>query len=123
MEYKDSLNDIVKAAHRSAIEHGFYEDFEARYRYLRNAGMHELARADLRSFTLEQLSKIASEVGEAVQAIQRKDVNSEELRTELADIIIRTADLAGYLDIDLGKAVHEKMMINKRRARLHGKLC
>ena len=38
------------------------------------------------------------------------------LEVELADAVIRIADLAGALDLDLGGAVAEKMAFNAQRA-------
>ena len=40
--------------------------------------------------------------------------------TELADIVIRTADVAGILKIDLAEAIEEKMKYNKTRPYRHG---
>jgi NTP pyrophosphatase (non-canonical NTP hydrolase) len=66
---------------------------------------------------------IGSEVGEAVDVVQRTGSYGEEFGDELADTIIRVADLAGYLGIDLGRAVHQKMRRNRERPRKHGKVC
>lgn len=45
-----------------------------------------------------------------------------EIEEELADIIIRTMDLAEYLRCDLGGAVEAKMAYNKTRPHKHGKM-
>jgi NTP pyrophosphatase (non-canonical NTP hydrolase) len=42
------------------------------------------------------------------------------LPSELADIIIRVLDLAASLDIDMDKAVIEKMQHNATRSARHG---
>lgn len=44
----------------------------------------------------------------------------EGLPSELADIIIRTLDLAGSLGIDIGKAIEEKLQHNTQRPYRHG---
>ena len=63
---------------------------------------------------LEALALIASEVGEAVNEC-RGDVPTQELGTELADIILRVADLAHWQGIDLDAAIAAKMEINEAR--------
>ena len=44
----------------------------------------------------------------------------EGLPSELADILIRTFDLAGVLGINLGQAVVGKLLYNARRGERHG---
>lgn len=121
--YTKSINQIVAEAHDMAISKGFYEDIGALCGNLTTNELLSLRAVAKRDFVLSQLAKIGSEVGEAVQAIQRKGVNHEDVSEELADIVIRVCDLAGYLEIDLGRAVHKKMLHNATRPRLHGKLC
>ena len=123
MQYNKSLNSIVLEAHENALNHGFYDDIDAALGFIRKNDQPALAAIVERDFVLAQLSKVASEVGEAVQAVQRHDINSAELEEELADVIIRVADLAGFLGVDLGRAVHRKMAVNRSRPRKHGKIC
>jgi len=40
---------------------------------------------------------------------------------ELADVVIRVADLCGHMGIDLQRHIELKMEFNKSRERLHGK--
>lgn len=40
--------------------------------------------------------------------------------SELADVVIRVFDLAGWLGIDLAKAIHEKQSYNEGRELRHG---
>jgi NTP pyrophosphatase (non-canonical NTP hydrolase) len=48
----------------------------------------------------------------------------EGMASELADIVIRVADLSGRLGIDLGRAVEEKHAFNLTRSHKHGgKVC
>lgn len=63
---------------------------------------------------LEALALIASEVGEAVNEC-RGDVPTPEFGTELADIILRVADLAQWQGVDLSAAIAQKMAVNEAR--------
>lgn len=123
MQYNKSLNQIVSEAHEMARDKGFYEDIDTLRGYLVGQDQPALSRIAKRDFVLGQLSKIASEVGETVQAIQRKDFYSEDVEEELADVVIRVCDLAGYLEINLGRRVEKKMQLNAMRPRKHGKIC
>ena len=64
--------------------------------------------------TLEALALISSEVGEAVNEC-RGEVPTDEFGTELADIVLRVADLAHSHGIDLAEKVRQKMEINQSR--------
>lgn len=64
------------------------------------------------------LALIHSEVSEALEAVRKMDrANFEE---ELADVVIRVLDLAIGLDIDLDKAVIDKLIKNCGRGFRHG---
>ena len=64
--------------------------------------------------TLEAIALIASEVGEAVNEC-RGEVPTKKLGSELADIILRTLDLAESEGIDIEVEVLAKMEINNER--------
>jgi NTP pyrophosphatase (non-canonical NTP hydrolase) len=66
-----------------------------------------------------KLLLVTTEIAEAVEELRRG--KEEPLREEMADIIIRTADLAGFLEIDLEKEISKKMAKNKTRSYKHGK--
>ena len=63
---------------------------------------------------LETLALIASEVGEAINEC-RGAAPTPEFDTELADIILRVADLAHWQGVDISKAIQDKMKINEER--------
>lgn len=44
----------------------------------------------------------------------------EGLPSELADVVIRVFDLAGFLGIDIAQVIREKMAYNQNRPHLHG---
>lgn len=68
-----------------------------------------------------KLCLIHSEISEAMEG-DRKGLMDDHLphrpmiEVELADAVIRIADLAGALNLDLGGAIAEKMAYNARRA-------
>jgi len=63
---------------------------------------------------LEALALIASEVGEAVNEC-RGEVPTSEFGTELADIVLRVADLAHWQGINLADVIALKMERNEKR--------
>jgi len=65
------------------------------------------------------IALIGSEVNEAIEA--HRNGNMENLKEELADIVIRTLDVAEHFDFNLMEAVHDKMIINKQRPNKHNK--
>lgn len=65
------------------------------------------------------IALVHSELSEALEAHRKQD--RENLAEELADVVIRVADMAGGLNIDLESAVIMKMELNKQRPHLHGK--
>jgi len=64
--------------------------------------------------TLEALALIASEIGEAINEC-RGETPTAEFGSELADIILRTVDLAHWQGIDIADEIHKKMLLNADR--------
>lgn len=87
----------------------------------------------------EMLMLIVSELGEALEADRKnkhcyKTIDIENLsceqfnlvvkdtfEDELADVVIRVADLCGYLGIDMESHIKAKMKYNDSRPYKHGK--
>jgi NTP pyrophosphatase (non-canonical NTP hydrolase) len=63
---------------------------------------------------LEALALIGSEVGEAVNEC-RGDTPTEAFGSELADIVLRVADLAETEGVNLAEEIRAKMAINEKR--------
>lgn len=102
-----SLNELSGRAHQNAVAHGFYETPPS---------------------IPEYLALIHSEVSEALEDYRdgnmaqgfREDGKPIGFPSELADIIIRVAYLAGYKKIDLDEAIKIKMAYNEKRPYKHG---
>lgn len=122
------IKSLVKEAHQNAVEHGFWDDVEISVnRYgvvdiLKAATCREVlknCRQELSNEICTRLMLIVGEVSEAMEGLRKGD--NYNFKEELADIIIRTCDLCGGLDIDLEAEIKKKMEINKSRPYKHGK--
>lgn len=80
---------------------------EKQYDWVERMGWHNKT-------VLESLALIASEVGEAVNEC-RDEKPTSEFGTELADIVLRVADLAHWQGIDLAAVIADKMALNELR--------
>jgi len=100
------INSLVSEVYTDNIQMGWYSDPATGQRKERNVG--------------EMLALIHSEVSEALEGY-RKNLyddhlpNRSMIEVELADVIIRVFDLAGYLSLDLGGAYIEKRAYNAKR--------
>lgn len=113
-----TIQELVLAAFKNSSQHGFWN-----------------TRVDPNpSFVPEKLCLIHSEISEALEWYRSgnatyplNEVNNtspkpDGFAIELADAVIRIADLCGALNIDLEKVIQEKMKYNESRPYKHGKL-
>ena len=61
---------------------------------------------------LEGLALICEEIGELSHEIRKKEPNNLNISYELADIVLRTMDLASEMNLNLEKAVLAKIEYN-----------
>jgi NTP pyrophosphatase (non-canonical NTP hydrolase) len=110
MSYPRDLDDIAHDAHAYATERGFWQG-----RNIETGAIPVL-------MGLAKLMLITTEVAEAAEVLRAPTFVYSELAEELADILIRTLDLAEAYDIHIGQAVSAKMYNNRKRDFMHGKL-
>jgi hypothetical protein len=101
-----TIDDLVAESYRTAKEHGWWD------------GQRPV---------LECLVLVHSEISEAVEAYRDSRMNMEVVNgkpeglvVELADAVIRIADLCGAYNLDLSGAVSAKLVYNKTRPFRHG---
>ena len=97
---KAITQETVDRCHAIAVEKGFWE------------ASQNLA---------EKLAMIHAEVSEALEELRQPEFDRFKFGEELADVMIRTMDLAGHLKIPMVLEVLSKMERNADRPRLHGK--
>lgn len=103
-----TIKDLVAEAHATARDKGWYESERS---------------------VPELLCLVHSEISEALEAYRDGEMagyhNSEDGKPcgypfELADAVIRIADMCCYLGIDLEHAIELKMAYNRTRPHRHG---
>lgn len=105
-----TIDDVIAEAHATAIEKGWHEECREMSDYIAN---------------------IHREVSEAWEAYRDPSIPEDQpiiiirgkpegVAVELADAVIRIADMCGQLGYDLQRAIKIKMAYNKTRPYRHG---
>ena len=111
------ITSLTKKVFRGNLKAGWWENKEISESKKRKNGKYTKKTATLIA------SKIAlchSELSESLEGM-RKGLMDDHLKhrpmieVELADTVIRIFDLAGFLGLDLGGAIKEKLAYNKKR--------
>lgn len=123
-----NIEELQQRAYDHAHSKGFWNDYEES---ITDTWQSEPAIEAIKSaFIGQKLALIHSEVSEALEEVREGHYDSthkfgdkpEGLPSELADIVIRVADLCGALCIDLESTIIEKLNYNSRsRGHKHGK--
>lgn len=116
-----TISELVTRAHDNAVKHGFWNPAPAFGTSIAlihselsealeevRAGKPELYFKEVNGFTV-------------TDATERRGEKPEGVAVELADAVIRIADLCGHLGIDLDAVIAEKMAYNAGRPYKHGK--
>jgi len=123
MSSRSVINELCRKAHENSVNKGFWEAGDKK-----NIG-------EMICLIHSELSEAFEEYrnGHALNASYYKPCPPEKLEipnarvlkpegvpSELADVCIRVFDFCDAWDIDLGRAIEEKMAFNKLRAHKHG---
>ena len=118
---KQAITLLQNTCHGMARDSGWWTDLKTGERTDTPLfGLHG-DRASLKINVPEKLMLIVSELGEGMEAF-RKGLKDDHLphrmglEVELADAVIRIADLADGIGLDLAGAIVEKLQYNQQRA-------
>ena len=104
---QEGLEALTELAHQDAKDSGWYTDLETGEPLERNVP--------------EMIALCHSELSEALEGY-RKGLMDDKLphrsmiEVEIIDCYLRLADMAGYLNLDLGSALVEKIEFNRSRS-------
>lgn len=128
MEYKPlTITELVRKAHQNAVKHGFWDDppeFGTSIALIHSELSEALeeVRAGNRIHHGKKTPPIYYSGNGYLSTVPSISCKKPEgYATELADAVIRIADLCGYLGIDLESVICEKMEYNATRPYKHGK--
>lgn len=117
-----NIPDLVRTSYRVAAQHGFWEE-----------DLYVAPDTIDLDKALAKLMLVTTEVAEAAEELRKNadprhtytresDGKPEGFAFELADAIIRIADLAGACGVDLDRAIATKTTFNMTRPFKHNKL-
>ena len=113
-----TLNTLRDAIYEDAVAHGLWESTD----YTVNTVLKDMGGYG-ESFDPDEVMRSYAVQAIHWELIELQDVsdNAEAYAEELADVIIASLSVAGYLGIDIDAAVRRKMEINRGRPWKHGK--
>lgn len=115
-----TIKELVNKAHTNAANHGFWDpapDFGTSIALIHSELSEALEEARAGG------KMIYYSGGGSVSDVPTEECKKPEgIAPELADAVIRIADLCGYMGIDLEAVIAEKMAYNESRPYKHGKV-
>jgi NTP pyrophosphatase (non-canonical NTP hydrolase) len=118
VNYAQAINDLAHEISDTAEGKGFWD-----YDGIGDVGLIPVKLVLIASEVSEALAEHRTEFDDDDEDVQTgmTPMQEDKFTEELADIIIRTLDIAGYFDLDIGNIVLEKMEKNRSRPYRHGK--
>lgn len=122
-----SVAELVREAHENAVKHGFWDDapdFGTSIALIHSElseALEEMRAGNRIRPGAPTLPVYYSGGGYVATAPTEACHKPEGYATELADAVIRIADLCGYMGVDLAAVIREKMAYNATRPYKHGK--
>lgn len=120
-----TISQAGQWAYANAISKGFYKDFDRLLDLVSVFGTHDDVKFLRQIWLSHRLMLIVSELAEGLEAIRDSNMSSVPksggLGEELADAGIRLVDLCQHINIELEKAMKDKMVFNESRPYKHGR--
>ena len=109
------LNELRNEIYDDAVKHGLWYEAELLrvWNYYNNQKKDAINRV--------RREDCAMRIRDEVEELYDVAYDESHYAEELADVIITALSVAGYLGIDIDKAVRAKMEINRGREWRHGK--
>lgn len=119
------LNELRDEIYDDAVKHGLWDETHIWKLIATNEDFRKSGIADVITYANSDETRknaiatlfVSMEIRELIFATE----DTDHFREELADVIITALSAAGYLGIDIDKAVQAKMEINRGREWRHGK--
>lgn len=119
------LNKLRDEIYDDAVKHGLWDETHIWKLIATNEDFRKSGIADVITYANSDETRknaiatlfVSMEIRELIFATE----DTDHFREELADVIITALSAAGYLGIDIDKAVQAKMEINRGREWRHGK--
>ena len=109
------LNELRDEIYSDAVAHGLWYEAEL----LRLWNYYSKQKKD--AINRVRREDCAMRIRDEVEELYNAAYDANHYTEELADVIITALSVAGYLGIDIDKAVRAKMEINRGREWRHGK--
>lgn len=115
----DAGNALTAVCHGQSATMGWWDDLK---KITDNEALSEDDRHKIAKYYLaSKLMLTVSEVAEGMEGLRKDKVDDHlpqhsMLSVELADAVIRAFDMAGYLGVDLGSIIVDKLQYNATRA-------
>lgn len=120
-----SISQLQHEVHAAARDNGWWEARDGIVKAADYADP-ELAVPAQANIVIAALGLICAEAAEAMENVREGYKDDDKLpeysgfQVELADIIIRTLDLAGRYNVPLEEIIEKKLKKNRERGYLHG---